>query len=99
MINDLYFTGSGEQTSYVSYFPKPHEWDDKNGFCWLEWTTASENLFQSILTKNRDGQPPQTATTWRKSLRGTGQTRRLLETQYMRSGKFVKEVCPVRLPQ
>ena len=88
--------GNGSQVSYVSYFPLPHKWDKKNGFAWLEWTNASETLFQLILRKNRTGSPPKKAAEWRAHLRGFGSTRRLLEINHARSSSFLHDVCPIR---
>ncbi|KAF5327760.1 hypothetical protein D9619_004080 [Psilocybe cf. subviscida] len=73
------YTGNGSQTAFLTYFPLARDWDDKNGFCWLEWTDASEALFQSILTKNQAGERPKNAGNWRKVIRGFGQTRQLLD--------------------
>ncbi|KAF5328348.1 hypothetical protein D9619_013349 [Psilocybe cf. subviscida] len=90
------YTGRGQQTSQLSYFPRPCDWDHKNGFAWLEWTNASEELFQSIMTKNKDGRNPLKPSKWRDELRGFGYTRHLLEANRARSTSFVDHHCPVR---
>lgn len=88
--------GHGQQTSDHSYFPRPSDWDHKNGFAWLEWTNASEELFGTIMTKNKAGQKPLKTSKWRERLRGFGYTRHLLETTRKQSTLYIDQHCPIR---
>ncbi|CAA7268107.1 unnamed protein product [Cyclocybe aegerita] len=53
------YTGRGEQTTTVSWFPPPDVWD-KQGYGWPGWTETNEEFFQhikntrSMLKNNRE---------------------------------------------
>ncbi|KJA21890.1 hypothetical protein HYPSUDRAFT_55211 [Hypholoma sublateritium FD-334 SS-4] len=84
------------QIKVVSWFPPPSVWA-ANGFAWLEWTEASENLFKDILRKIWANKfQPLSKVDWRKKLRGFGGTRKLLEANAHRSVEFLSSHCSVR---
>ncbi|KAJ3507735.1 hypothetical protein NLJ89_g6134 [Agrocybe chaxingu] len=93
------YTGRGEQTKVVSWFPYPEDWKG-SGYDWMEWTERDEWWFKRHLTliRNPGQETPRTPMTrqeWRAAIRGIGKSRRVVLMNNERAVSYVDAKVPV----
>ncbi|KJA18103.1 hypothetical protein HYPSUDRAFT_145454, partial [Hypholoma sublateritium FD-334 SS-4] len=83
------YTGSGEQTTKISWFPPPQSWEGSS-YDSLEWTPKAEEVFQSVFIDARKGEfQPLSARRWRDRLRDFKSPRKAFENNKVRASTFL----------
>lgn len=83
-------TGSGKQTTKVSWFPPAAAWEGTS-YDSVAWTPKAEDVFQQIFDNVRAGKSkPRSATKWRDDLRNLKIPRIVYEKNRLRAEKFVR---------
>ncbi|CAA7265527.1 unnamed protein product [Cyclocybe aegerita] len=84
------YTGRGEQTTTVSWFPPPDVWD-KQGYGWPGWTETNEEFFQQWIADIRKGNAkPLSRQNWWRKVRSIKNTRSMLKNNRERAKAYVE---------
>ncbi|KJA24793.1 hypothetical protein HYPSUDRAFT_200342 [Hypholoma sublateritium FD-334 SS-4] len=87
----LMYTGSGEQTTKVSWFPPPHT-VETSSYDSVEWTPKAEALFQKIFDDAKNGTfQPLNAKKWRHVFRDLKNPRVAFDNNRSRAHNFLVE--------
>ncbi|KAJ3492525.1 hypothetical protein NLJ89_g11215 [Agrocybe chaxingu] len=93
------YTGRGEQTKVVSWFPYPEDWEG-SGHDWMVWTERDEWWFKTHLTLiwnpgQQKTRTPMTRQEWRAAVRGVGRSRKVVRMNNERAERYVDAKVPV----
>ncbi|CAA7271428.1 unnamed protein product [Cyclocybe aegerita] len=84
------YTGHGEQTTTVSWFPPPDIWD-KQGYGWPGWTETNEEFFQQWIADIRKGNAkPLSRQNWWRKVHSIKNTRSMLKNNRERAKAYVE---------
>ncbi|CAA7258811.1 unnamed protein product [Cyclocybe aegerita] len=84
------YTGCGEQTTTVSWFPPPDIWD-KQGYGWPGWTETNEEFFQQWIADIRKGNAkPLSRQNWWRKVHSIKNTRSMLKNNRERAKAYVE---------
>ncbi|CAA7261107.1 unnamed protein product [Cyclocybe aegerita] len=84
------YTGRGEQTTTVSWFPPPDVWD-KQGYGWPGWTETNEEFFQQWIADIRKGNAkPLSRQNWWRKVHSIKNTRSMLKNNRERAKAYVE---------